>query len=47
MATREWTNIDIEELKATINDGLSIEEAAEALDRRDVEEVRRNAGSSD
>ena len=30
----EWTPIEIESLKAAIGDGLSIEEAAEVLDRK-------------
>jgi hypothetical protein len=35
----EWTNIEIEDLKAAIGDGLSVEAAAEILDRS-VDEVR-------
>jgi hypothetical protein len=33
MAPGEWTETEVEELKAAINDGLSVEEAAEVLDR--------------
>ena len=40
MAPGEWTETEIEDLKAAINDGLSVEEAAEVLDRADrVDEV--------
>jgi hypothetical protein len=40
MAPDEWTVTEVEDLKAAINDGLSIEEAAEVLDRADrVDEV--------
>jgi hypothetical protein len=40
MAPGEWTEIEVEDLKAAINDGLSVEEAAEILDRADrIDEV--------
>jgi hypothetical protein len=40
MAPDEWTEMDVEDLKAAINDGLSVEEAAEILDRADrIDEV--------
>ena len=40
MAPDEWIVTEVEDLKAAINDGLSIEEAAEVLDRADrVDEV--------
>jgi hypothetical protein len=40
MAPDEWTATEVEDLKAAINDGLSVEEAAEVLDRADrVDEV--------
>ena len=40
MAPGEWTETEVEDLKAAINDGLSVEEAAEVLDRADrVDEV--------
>jgi hypothetical protein len=40
MAPDEWTETEVEDLKAAINDGLSVEEAAEILDRADrVDEV--------
>jgi hypothetical protein len=40
MDADEWTELEIESLKAAINDGLSVKEAAEVLERDDVEEVR-------
>jgi hypothetical protein len=40
MAAGEWTETEVEDLKAAINDGLSVEEAAEVLDRADrIDEV--------
>ena len=40
MSPGEWTETEVEDLKAAINDGLSVEEAAEVLDRADrVDEV--------
>jgi hypothetical protein len=41
MTPGEWTETEVQDLKAAINDGLSIEEAAEVLDRADIEEVRK------
>ncbi|MCK1637590.1 hypothetical protein IVA95_08305 [Bradyrhizobium sp. 157] len=41
MAPGAWTETEVQELKAAINDGLSVEEAAEVLDRADIEEVRQ------
>jgi hypothetical protein len=41
MDADEWTELEIESLKAAINDGLSVKEAAEVLERDYVEEVRR------
>lgn len=41
---KHWSEIDIEDLKAFIEEGASIEEAADCLCRSDtVEEVRRKA----
>jgi hypothetical protein len=40
MAPDEWTDTEVEDLKAAINDDLSVEEAAEVLDRADrIDEV--------
>ena len=42
----EWTEMDIDDLKAELAAGCSIEEAAAFLCRADsAEEVRQNAGS--
>ncbi len=39
MEPNDWTEVDLDDLKAAINDGLTVEEAAEVLGRS-VEEVR-------
>ena len=40
MVPDDWTDTEVEDLKAAINDGLSVEEAAEVLDRADrIDEV--------
>lgn len=44
----DWTATEIDTLKAAIKDGLSVEEAAEVLDRADrVDEVIKSAGILD
>jgi hypothetical protein len=44
----EWTEMDIEDLRAAIEHGRSIEEAAEFLCRADsVDDVVRSARNSD
>jgi len=39
MEPNDWTEVELDDLKAAINDGLTVEEAAEVLGRS-VEEVR-------
>src|SRR5207249_10398094 len=40
MAPGEWTEEEVEDLKAAINDGVAVEEEAEVVDRADrVDEV--------
>ena len=39
MEPNDWTRVELDDLKAAINDGLTVEEAAEVLGRS-VEEVR-------
>ncbi|MCK1642124.1 hypothetical protein IVA95_32380 [Bradyrhizobium sp. 157] len=41
MAQGDWTETEVQDIKAAIIDGLSDEEAAEVLDRADIEEVRK------